>query len=121
MSIDTEHFKAKLEEEETSLEAQLSTVARRDPNNPSNWEPMPNERDSSQADENIVADGIEEYEENTAITKALEARYKDVRSGLDKIKHGVYGKCQICQKEIESDRLEANPAARTCKEHINSL
>ncbi|MBX4195944.1 TraR/DksA C4-type zinc finger protein [Candidatus Parcubacteria bacterium] len=121
MAIDTEHFKEKLEKEKAELEAQLSQVARKDPNNPSNWEPKPNERDVSSADENTVADGIEEYEENNAITNALEARYKDVMSGLDKIKHGVYGKCQICQKEIEEDRLEANPAARTCKEHINSL
>jgi RNA polymerase-binding transcription factor DksA len=81
----------------------------------------PGERDSSLADENVVADSIEEYEENTAITNSLEARYKDVKSGLDKIKHGVFGKCQICQREIEEDRLEANPAARTCKEHINSI
>ncbi|MBX4189668.1 hypothetical protein KW785_03735, partial [Candidatus Parcubacteria bacterium] len=104
-----------------SLEARLSEVARKDPDNPSNWEPIPNERDVSQADENTVADGIEEFEENNAILNTLEARYKDVRSGLDKIKHGVYGKCQICQKDIEVDRLEANPAARTCKEHISAV
>lgn len=122
MALDLQHFKEKLEKEKEELEAQLAQVARRDPNNPSNWEPLPpSERDSSQADENVVADGIEEYEENMAITNSLEARLKDVRSGLDKIKHNVYGTCQICKKEIEADRLEANPAARTCKEHINSL
>lgn len=121
MTIDTKHFQKKLEEEKASLEAQLSSVAQKDPNNPSNWEAKPAERDSSLADENLIADSIEDYEENNAITNALEARLNDVRSGLDKIKHGVYGKCQICQKEIESDRLEANPAARTCKEHIDAL
>jgi RNA polymerase-binding transcription factor DksA len=122
MAINAEHFRERLEKEKAELETELSKVARVDPANPSNWEPLPpGERDISQADENIVADSIEEYEENTAITNSLEARYKDVKSGLDKIKHGVYGKCQICQKEIEEDRLEANPAARTCKEHINEL
>ncbi len=102
-----------------SLEQRLSEVARKDPDNPSTWEPIPNERDVSQADENTVADAIEEFEENNAILNTLDARYKDVKSGLDKIKHGVYGKCQVCGKDIEEDRLEANPAARTCKEHIN--
>lgn len=121
MAINTEHFKEKLLKEKAALEAELSRVATKDPNNSSNWEPKPTERDSSQADENLAADSIEEYEENTAITNSLEARYRDVKSGLDKIKHGVYGKCQICKKEIEEDRLEANPAARTCKEHINEI
>jgi len=116
--INTEHFKHKLEEEKKGLEEQLSQVARKNPDNLTDWEPIPAEHDSSSADENLVADGIEEYEENTAITNSLEARYKDVLSGLDKIKNGVYGKCQVCGKEIEEDRLEANPAARTCKEHM---
>lgn len=121
MTLNVEHFKKKLEGEKASLETQLSQVARKDPDNPSNWEPMPAERDASGADENLAADAVEDYEENMAITNSLETRLKDVRSGLDKIKHGVFGTCQICQKDIEEDRLEANPAARTCKEHINSL
>ncbi len=118
MALDTEHFKKKLEEEKLALETELSKVARKNPDNLTDWEPIPAEHDASSADENLVADGIEEYEENAAITNSLEARYKDVLSGLDKITHGVYGKCQVCQKDIEEDRLEANPAARTCKEHM---
>ncbi len=121
MTANTDHFKQKLEEERAKLETELEAVARKNPDNPSEWVAKPNEHDSSQADENIVADAIEEYEENAAIASSLETRLNDVKSGLDKIKHGVYGKCQICQKDIEDDRLEANPAARTCKEHINSL
>lgn len=121
MATDVDRFKKKLEKEKAELEAQLSQVASKNPDNLSDWEPKPAERDASTADENTVADSIEDYEENTAITNALEARYKDVLSGLDKIKHNVYGICQICKKEIEGDRLDANPAARTCKEHINSL
>lgn len=119
MPIDTEYFKKKLEEEQAELEEQLSEVGRRNPDNPSDWEPLPGERDTSQADENTAADSIEDYEENTAILNTLETRLKDVRSGLDKIKHNVFGVCQTCGKEIETDRLEANPAARTCKEHMN--
>ncbi len=118
MTIDTEHFKKKLEAEKAELEAELTKVGRKNPDNPSDWEATPVERDTSQADENTVADAISDFEDNAAIVSTLEARYKDVRSGLDKIKHGVYGKCQVCQKEIEVDRLEANPAARTCKEHM---
>jgi RNA polymerase-binding transcription factor DksA len=120
MAINTEHFKEKLEAEQARLEGELSRVARRNPDNPSDWVPMTKDTDSSEPDENLAADAIEEYEENTAIANSLEARLKDVRSGLDKIKHNVFGICQICKKEIEGDRLEANPAARTCKEHMNA-
>ncbi|MDB5253980.1 MAG: TraR/DksA family transcriptional regulator [Parcubacteria group bacterium] len=119
MAINTEHFKQKLELEKKALEAELVKVGRKNPDNPSDWEAVPSERDVSQADENTVADGITEYEENNAILNTLESRYKDIRSGLDKIAKGVYGTCQVCKKEIEEERLEANPAARTCMEHMN--
>ena len=119
MTIDYKHFKNKLETERKLLEEELEKVGRKNPDNPSDWEAAPAERDSSQADENTVADSIEGYEENLVIVNTLEARYRDLKSGLDKIEHGTYGLCQICGKEIELDRLEANPAARTCKEHID--
>lgn len=118
MVIDTEHFRQKLEAEKQELEAELEKIGRKNPDNPSDWEATPPDRDVSQADENTVADTISDFEDNNAIVNTLEARYKDIRSGLDKIKHGVYGICQVCKKEIEVDRLEANPAARTCKEHM---
>src|SRR5687767_11925600 len=119
MTIDYDHFKDKLEEEKKLVEKELGKVGRINPDNPSDWEATPPVgRDTSQADENTVADAIEGYEDNVAMVKTLEARYKDIKSGLDKIKHGVYGICQVCQKEIETARLEANPSARTCKEHM---
>jgi RNA polymerase-binding transcription factor DksA len=119
MATDTNYFKKKLEEEKTELESELAKVGRKNPDNPSDWEAKPSDTEQSGADENVVADAISEFEDNNAIVNTLEARYKDVKSGLDKIKHGVYGTCQVCKKEIEADRLEANPAARTCKEHMN--
>lgn len=117
MTIDIDHFKRKLETEKAELLSQLAEVGRRNPDNPSDWEAKPSEPGES-ADENVAADNIEEYEDNAAILNTLEARLKGVRSGLDKIKHNVYGTCQVCNKEIGLDRLEANPAARTCKEHM---
>lgn len=105
------------------MEKELEKVGRRNPDNLGDWEATPGleDRDVSQADENTVADSIEEYEDNVAIVKTLEDRYNDIKSGLDKIKHGAYGLCQVCNKEIETDRLEANPSARTCKEHMNEV
>lgn len=118
MTIDYKSFQNRLEDEKRQLESELSEVAYRNPDNPNDWIAKSADKDVSQADDNTVADSVEDYEENVAILKSLETRYSDILSGLDKIKHKTFGLCQVCGKEIEPDRLEANPAARTCKEHM---
>ncbi len=70
------------------------------------------------ADSNEVADNIEEFEENTAVLKELEIRYNDIKDALDKIEKNKYGICEVSGEEIEEERLIANPAARTCKAHM---
>ena len=118
MTIDIGHFKKKLEEEEKLLEAELKKVGRRNPDNLSDWEAIPTDKDTSQADENTVADNVENYEDNVAIVDTLEIRYQDIKSALEKINQGTYGICQTCKKEIDVKRLEANPSAKTCREHM---
>ena len=70
------------------------------------------------SDLNDFADSISEYEENTALVKELETQLKDINEALVKIKSGKYGICEISGEPIEKERLEANPAARTCKKHL---
>ena len=119
MEIDTNKFKTSLEAEMKELETQLSKVGRRNPNNPDDWEAVQGETNVDYADRNEVGDAIEQYEENSAILKELETRYNNVKLALSKIEEGKYGICEISGEEIELDRLEANPAARTCKAHMN--
>lgn len=118
MTINYTHFKKKLEAEKLLVGKELEKVGRRNPDNLSDWEATPADRDSSQADENTVADSIEDYEENMAIVNTLETRYRDLRSALDKIKQGTYGLCQVCGEEIDVARLEANPSALHCRKHM---
>jgi RNA polymerase-binding transcription factor DksA len=108
----------RLKQELAETEKDLASVGRINPNNPDDWEPIPEEMDVSPADENEVADSIESYEENSAILKQLELKYNELKVALDKIAKGTYGKCEVCGKEIEIERLEANPAAKTCKKDI---
>lgn len=114
-----QQFEARLQEEKTLLEKELATVGRKNPENPNDWQPIPTDMDTSHADENEVADTIEEFEDNTAILKQLEIRYNEVTRALEKIQSGTYGMCEISGEPIEMDRLEANPAARTSKAHMN--
>lgn len=119
MTIDTQVFKAKLEEEKRGLETSLATVGQQNPDNPKDWEGKAEDIDAEMSDPNDVADNIEEYESNSAITSELEVRLTNINNALRSIEEGTYGICRICKKEIEEDRLGANPAASTCKEHIN--
>ncbi|MDO8728856.1 MAG: TraR/DksA C4-type zinc finger protein [bacterium] len=118
MTIDIAHFKTKLEEEERFLEEELKKVGRRNPDNLSDWEAVPTDKDSSQADENTIADNVENYEDNVAIVDTLETRYQEIKNALDKINQNIFGLCQSCNKEIDAERLEANPSAKTCREHM---
>ena len=85
MTIDIKHFQKKLLDEKATLEKDLSDVARKNPDNLSDWEAVPEERDPSQADDNIVADSIDEYENNNAVVNTLEPRLNDVKNALKKI------------------------------------
>ncbi len=116
--MNTEHFRTRLTEEKARLEAELSTVGRKNPSNPQDWEAVPPESEQ-ESDPNDQADVMEEYGNNNAILKDLEARYNDVLAALARIEGGTYGTCEISGETIEEDRLEADPAARTCKAHLN--
>ena len=111
-------FAEKLKTEKELLEKELQTVGRRNPDNPADWEAVPADTEEDGADENVIADTIEEYEGNTAILKQLEIRYNEVLGAIERIENGSYGKCEVSGEPIEMDRLEANPAAKTCKAHM---
>lgn len=113
-----EQFKNRLEKEKAVLEEELKSVGRVNPSNPGDWEATPPGADISQADRNEVADEIEDFENNAGILKSLEIKYNEVKDALAKIENGKYGICEVCGKAIEEDRLDANQAARTCKEHM---
>lgn len=110
--------KEKLEEELRRLEQELKTVGHVNPLNSNDWEAEPQAMDVDQADENEVADKIESFGENTAILDQLEIRSNEVKKALQRIGEGTYGKCEVCGKPIEEERLEANYAATTCREHM---
>ena len=116
--MNTDHFRERLIEEKTKLEAELQTIGRRNPENPNDWEALPQET-GQESDPNDAADLISHYEDNTAILKDLEIRYNEVLAALTRIENGTYGTCEVSGDPIEEDRLEADPAASTCKAHMN--
>ena len=118
MTIDYEYFRKKLETEKNTLENELSGVGRKNPDTPGDWEAVPSVQDANEPDENLVADKIEEYRDNAAIENTLETRYQEIKSALGRIDNGTYGICTVGGEEIDAERLEANPSASTCRQHM---
>ena len=117
--IDINHFKNKLEEEKALLESELSNISTPNPKNPSDWDAKTDGETTERADLNTTADIHEEVEERHSVSDALELRLRNTNDALKKIEEGTYGKCEKGGGQIEKDRLEANPGAKTCKKHID--
>lgn len=113
----TQHYKELLENELKNLEAELATVGRKNPDATGDWEAV-GEASEDKAESGDVSETIETFENNRGILNQLEVRLNEVKSALSKIENGSYGTCETCGSAIEEDRLEANPAAPTCKAHM---
>ncbi|HEY4507667.1 MAG TPA: TraR/DksA C4-type zinc finger protein [Candidatus Paceibacterota bacterium] len=117
--MDTAKHRAALEAEKVRLEGELSTVGKPSPANPTDWNAASDEDGSEPSDLADNADRMESLETNEAIATQLEVELAEVVAALGRIEGGTYGSCEVCHKPIEADRLEANPAAKTCKAHLN--
>jgi RNA polymerase-binding transcription factor DksA len=114
---DLAYFKKKLVEEKTDLEEELAGIAKRDPSAVGGWEATTGGMEVDTADENEVADKMEELEENAGIANKLETQLDEVKSAIERLEKGTYGICTVCGKPIEKERLEANPSAKVSIKH----
>lgn len=118
--LDIEYFREKLNEEMQRLIEELQSIGRINPDNPGDWEAVAADLDEPpSADLNEEADDVEAFGENVAVLDQLETRFNEVKGALERIEEGTYGRCRECEAQIESERLEANPAAETCTAHLN--
>ena len=116
--MNTDKYKAILEEEAAKLRVELQELGVQNPEVKADWVERADDLDTVSADPNEVADRTEEYDERRATLATLEGRFNDMKRALKKINEGKYGICEVGGEPIEEDRLEANPAARTCKAHM---
>ncbi len=120
MKKDVTYFKEKLEKERALVIKELKQLGVvKDDRTPDDWQALPSDIDVQKADENEVSDFIESYEGNNALVHNLEPRLVEIDAALESMKKGTYGVCSVCGEKIEDERLEANPAAHTCKKHLD--
>lgn len=118
-TTDLEYFKNKLTRERELLEEEMKSVGRNSSTNPKEWEATVDDSEIDTADENEVADKLEELEEHQGILKQLSKQATEVDAALKKIEDKTFGTCETCGEAIEKERLEANTSARTCIKHMN--
>ncbi len=117
--LDKKKIKEQLEKERDTLLEELRDMGKLNPET-GDWEATPEEAAFPEADQNDMADRFENFEARSSMLKTLEPRLNDILKALKRLGRESYGKCEVCKKDIEEDRLEANPAARTCKEHMGN-
>ncbi len=114
---DLTQIKQTLEETLETLRTELESIATYNEEN-GDWVTKPNAEDLGSADDNIAADATEEWGNRRALVSQLEMRFHAVKLALQKYENGTYGRCEMCSEPIEEARLAINPAARTCKIHM---
>ncbi len=115
---DIQYFKDKLEKERRILEDELETVGHKNSGKTAAWEATSGTMEVDTADDNEVADKLEELEENELILGQLEKQLTEVKAAIERIEKNTYGICEVSGEQIEKERLEANPSARTCIAHM---
>ena len=117
----TDEFKKILTEERNKLTAELSSIAKPDPNMKGNWiadyPQMETGETGSHSSEDTEQDEVEEYEVRLETEHSLESRLLSVIRALHRIDAGTYGMCGTCGNSIPMERLQANPAAEFDIEH----
>lgn len=70
----------------------------------------------SASDQHPADNGTETFdrERDLAIVENVEAELEEVRSALERLEAGTYGRCEACGDPIDTERLLALPAARLC-------
>ncbi len=115
---DIQKYKSALEAELDTLITDLERIAFYNKET-GDWIAQPEGADVADADENVAADVVEDWNTKRATLGQLETRFNNLKLALKKIEEGTYGICEISGETIEEDRLNANPAARTCKQHLD--
>lgn len=117
--LDKKKIKDKLEKERDVLMIQMKDMGKMNPKT-GEWEATPEDIGYKETDQNNMADRFEDFESRSSMIDVLEARLKSINNAIKAINKETFGTCKICKKQIEMARLEVNPAARTCKKHIES-
>ncbi|MFW0871362.1 MAG: TraR/DksA family transcriptional regulator [Patescibacteria group bacterium] len=117
---DIQEYKERLEKDKELLKRELGKIAIKNERADGGFQAREDDFSSEPPSLDPVEIGteLESFTRNESITNELEIRYRMVEEALNRIDAGSFGLCVRCGKEIEKERLEANPSAPTCIAHM---
>lgn len=102
MTIDMEHEREKLEQEQAELLAELERLQ------------QVLRESEVKVDLEEGDPDLHEREKNMSLVWNLEARLQSIDRALRAMELGVYGICERCGQRIDPERLEVKPDATLC-------
>lgn len=121
MTIDSQTLRVietSLLAERKRLESELGQFAKKNPNNPEDYNAEFPQIGTSEEDN---ASEVAIYSDNLTLERTLESSLRDVNKALQRIKEGSYGTCRHCGKNIDPKRLVARPTSSSCIECKKAL
>src|SRR4051812_27733528 len=94
---DIDYFKKKLQAEKKTLLEELGGIASPDKRSPNGWSPTSGNIAVDNADENELADKMEELADNKGIAEKLEVQLNEINAALERVQSGTYGICEVCK------------------------
>jgi DnaK suppressor protein len=58
--------------------------------------------------------------ESEGLVRTIDLQRRRVRDALNRLDDGSYGRCVVCGKDIDDERLEARPEVATCRDHADA-
>ncbi len=55
------------------------------------------------------------------VAEGAEERLADIEYALSRLDDASYGRCEVCGRPIESERLAQRPSARRCVAHLAAM
>ena len=117
--MDKKKIKEKLEKERDVLLEEMHDMGKLNPET-NEWEATPEAIDHPESDQNDMADRFEDFEAKSSMMRVLEPRLNNILHALKGLNKNSFGICKVCKNNIEPARMEANPAAETCKKHLDN-
>lgn len=114
-------LKRRLLIEKIQLKQMLNELGVVHPDDEYDLDPIADESlDFDKAEQAEAAEALDNFHTRAEEEMTLEKRYRDVHAALLAIEAGSYGLCLECDKAIEKERMEANPAALYCIAHMEN-
>ena len=112
-TIDTEHFRKRLEDEKARLEHAVGFLER---DNSGSLADELGEVNDSSVDNHLADTATATYDRELeeGLEEGAQQTLDDVNAALQRIEDGTYGICDVCGKPIGAERLEAIPWTRLC-------